>query len=148
MKTLIAMFFAMFSLAALAEPVTIKGIHLGMSMVEAQKISGFPLPTLESIGGVQNSDEDNSVTEEFDGTGHLVFFLFKFSSSSFNELREALRAKYPKLTCGPGGGICWLNDELILYEDFSGSDGALVLRNKKWMDQKKEDQKKKAKSDL
>jgi hypothetical protein len=85
---------ALLVLASVSYAQEIKGIRIGMTQEayeKAMEAAGF-----FTIGGVSPM---YAVTRSFDEQGRLQEFSFIFRSSDWEQVRDAVKEKYPKLKC-------------------------------------------------
>ena len=79
-----------------AQQIEFKGLHLGMSRAEVQKKAG-PLPLKDfTIAGVGSKYSTIELRFHEDKLDSLAFL---FHANRFDDVLEAVRAKYPALEC-------------------------------------------------
>lgn len=126
MKAAAAIVFVFFSgTVAASEPIDIKGIRLGMSQFDIQDKHGqLPLQNF-TLGGVRSK---YSIDPDF-LNGEMQAMRIYFDSAGFDQVRDVVHKKYPRLTCkdsivSNAMGARFTQTECLLR----GSDGILALR--------------------
>lgn len=111
--------------AAAADTIDIKGIRLGMSQLDIQELHGtLPLRDF-TIGGVRSK---YSVSPDFLDGKMQVLRIF-FDASGFDQVRSAVRTKYPDLACADSDVTNAMGTRFTQTEcHLKGNDGILTLR--------------------
>ncbi len=111
--------------ALASEPIEIKGIRLGMSQFDIQDKHGqLPLENF-TIGGVRSKYR---VSPDF-LNGEMQSMRIFFDSDGFDQVREVVSSKYPKLACRNSDVTNRLGAKFTQTECYlRGSDGVLSLR--------------------
>lgn len=143
-KILVGMLVALASFAAAAQTVDVKGIRIGMTKAEFNQLYPNGIPKDWTIAGVSSKFRHSSIDVKFHN-GILDTALFFFDASEFEQIRNALSSKYPKLNCRKtpvqtrmGANFsqeeCGINNGELNLVKFLGdiTTGALIMESQRY----------------